>query len=113
MEEYRLTMSSPEYQAAERQLGIAIARSGREGERDALGGPLLQLVRADESSSASPDDADSPQTPGANARLLRPIAEPALAAVLAIVMQDVLSAALVTRLYAPFEGSIARASLRQ
>lgn len=97
--DYRATIASPQYQAAERALGTAIARSGREAERDALGGPLLQLLRAEQ------------VLPDAGAAPFRPIAEPALAALLAVLMQDVLTAEQVTRLYAPVEHAIPRRSL--
>ncbi len=110
--EYGVAITLPEYQAAERVLGAAIARSGRESERDALGGPLLQLVQGHR---PSPDTGPSvaSEDPGAIATSLRPIAEPALAALLAILMQDVLSAERSTQLYAPFERAIPRASLQQ
>ena len=105
--EYQLAVESAEYQAAERVLGSAIARSNREKERDALGGPLLHLLRADRQLVAN-DISNASQSIAANVAPYRPIAEPALAALLAILMQDVLSADLVARLYAPFARTIPR-----
>ena len=128
--EYGRAIKSAEYQAAERMLGGAIARSGRERERDALGGPLLQLLRVErpqgEPKSAHANATLTPihvtpvnappsatLTPILDASPFRPIAEPALAALLAVLMQDVLSAELFVRLYAPFERTIPRASAQQ
>ena len=111
--DYRLTAASAEYQAAERVLGSAIARSGRERERDALGGPLLQMLRSEQRPAfdASPTNADP--SIAANDLPFRPIAEPALAALLAILMQDVLSAEHFARLYAPFAHTIPRTSVQR
>ena len=110
--EYQLAVQSAEYQAAERVLGSAIARSNREKERDALGGPLLHLLRADGQLVANDISNASPSIT-ANVAPYRPIAEPALAALLGILMQDVLSADLVARLYAPFAHRIPRTSLQK
>ena len=86
----------PEYAAAELALGVAIARSGREREQAALGGPLLQLVQDPTTNDAS---------------TLRPIAEPALAAVLALMMQDLLTLAEFEHLYGAFASAIPLHSL--
>ena len=112
--EFERVAVTPEYQAAERVLGSAIARSGRERERDALGGPLLQMLRPTAEDAASAPGADEPKSPpSASASAFRPVAEPALAALLAVLMQDVLSAELLARLYAPFDRVLPRASLQQ
>ena len=80
------------YAAAEASLGETIERSGRTDARDALAGPLLQLVRR-------PHSVDSDD--GLDA--LDPIAEPALAALLAILVNDLLPSEQRALLYAPFE----------
>jgi nucleoside-diphosphate-sugar epimerase len=86
------------FRRAERVLGEVMARSGREAERDAAAGPLLQMLRVPrtetkETASSSPDDPLA---------ALDPIAEPALAALLALLVRDLLPAdtfrALVTPL---------------
>ena len=87
----------PAYQAAERLLGSTIERSGRADAQQALAGPLLQLVRlptpVDESAVRGDDDLHS----------LDPIAEPALAALLALLVADLLPREILAELYAPFE----------
>lgn len=83
------------YHAADTLLGDTIARSGREDVRDALAGPLLQLVqRAD-----LPDHPDAHEDP---LQSLDAIAEPALAAALALLVSDLIPADTVRVLYAPF-----------
>ena len=84
------------YRAADVMLGETMARSGRSDARDAVAGPLLQLVRIDEPDNSAvpghrPDDT------------VDPIAEPAVAAVLALIVSDLLSTATLATLYAPFE----------
>lgn len=93
---YTAHSATRDWHAAEAALATAIERSGREPQRDALSGPLLQLVRRPDAAvpaSASADDALA---------TLDPIAEPALAALLALLVQDLLGAHQVTTLYAPF-----------
>ncbi|MGV3707215.1 MAG: hypothetical protein ACO1Q7_00105 [Gemmatimonas sp.] len=84
------------YRTAERALADAIAKSGRERERDALGGPLLQMLRAPGTSEEAS---------------LKPMAEPALGALLALLMHDLLTPLQVAALYAPFDGIISRDTL--
>ena len=91
------------YAVAEAQLGETIERSGRTDMRDALAGPLLQLVRR------PPNAADVDE--GIDA--LDPIAEPALAALLAILVDDLLPAEQIAMLYAPFQSIIPYESLAQ
>lgn len=86
-----------EYRAAELAIGVAVARAGREREQAALAGPLLQLVLE------RGDDATDPH--------VRPVAEPALAALLALMMEDLLSAAEFGSLYAAFADAIPRDAL--
>jgi hypothetical protein len=87
------------WQRADRALGQAIARGGREAARDALVGPLLQI--AEHAATPVADDA------GAVERM----AEPALAAALALLVADLLDAPHVDALYGPFAGAIPRESL--
>ncbi|MBY0491429.1 MAG: hypothetical protein K2R93_16455 [Gemmatimonadaceae bacterium] len=79
---------------AERQLAETMARSDREAYREALSGPLLQLVRV--------PDAPTPQTEEEALATLDPVAEPALAALLAVLVQDLLPPDTVRTLCAPF-----------
>jgi hypothetical protein len=84
------------FAAAEVALGETIERAGRTDARDALAGPLLQLVRRVDSAAATADELAT----------LDPIAEPALAALLALIVADLLPADEVGRLYAPFNAVI-------
>lgn len=85
----------PTFRRAERALGEIMARADRESARDAAAGPLLQMLRrpADE----VPADAahDDPLA------TLDPLAEPALATLLALLVRDLLPADLFTELVAP------------
>ena len=86
------------WEAAETLLATAIERSGRDPQRDALSGPLLQLVRpADATATISEDDALAQ---------LDPVAEPALAALLALMVRDLLPEAVVGTLMEPFAGIV-------
>lgn len=87
---YRAAESLPAWASAERALATALAGSDREAARDAAAGPLLQLLRV-----APPDDAD----PLAS---LDAVAEPALAALLALLVRDVLTPAVFDVLIEPF-----------
>ena len=90
--------------AADATLGEIIERSGRTDARDALFGPLLQLVRdrdvvEEAVAEESVAEADTPVP-------LDPIAEPALAALMALLVHDLLSAATLATLYAAFAEAI-------
>lgn len=87
---------------ADATVGELIERSGRMEARDALGGPLLQLVRApvNRTPVAKAEPADTEDA----LRDLDPIAEPALAALLALLVRDLLPDAQFRLLYAPFTG---------
>ena len=96
--------STPAFAAADALLAETIERSGRNAERDALAGPLLQIARRRDEmlpagGTAQPGDLD-------------PIAEPALAALLALLVADLLPARHFELLYAPFEAAIPHALLR-
>ena len=96
---YEAASRSPAWARAERALGETITRSDREAARDALCGPLLPLVRrADAPLPASDDEALA---------TLDPIAEPALAALLTLVVRDLLDAATADCLLQPFTGIVA------
>lgn len=97
---------------AETALATAIERSGREPQRDALSGPLLQLVQRDANGATDPaipaaasDDEDRVM------ETLDPVAEPALAALLTLLVHDLLDSAQVARLLAPFDGVITLADV--
>jgi hypothetical protein len=81
---------------ADRALGDAIARLGREHERDALVGPILQMARRAAATAAVEDD---------DAGIER-LAEPALAAALALLVADALPPEHVQALYGPWAGVI-------
>jgi hypothetical protein len=92
---YAELAGTPAFLAADRALAQAVERAGRTAERDAVVGPLVQLVR----------DAPPPPPGGAaddGLALLPPVAEAALAALLALVARDVLPARAFDALYAPF-----------
>jgi hypothetical protein len=77
------------FASADQALAIAIERSGRAADRDAVLGPLLQLVRR-------------PATEPAAEPVEHPVAAAALGAVLALVVHDVLDEGAFGVLYAPF-----------
>ena len=93
---YARVRSEHDFVLAESAMALAIERSGRSDARDAVAGPLLQLVRRSDSPGVSDDPLDS----------LEPVAEPALAAVLALLVADLLSPEHVRELYAPFESYV-------
>jgi hypothetical protein len=87
------------YEAADTRLGEVIARSGREQARDALSGPLVQLMKrrvADTDTSSAVGDEIA----------LEPIAEPALAALLALMVRDLLDDATVQLLTEAFRETL-------
>jgi len=81
---------TPEFMAADRALGLAIERSDLVAARDAVVGPLLQLVR--------PADGD--------ASTVHPVAAAALSALLALVARDVLDATTFATLYRAFDALV-------
>jgi hypothetical protein len=92
---YETIAATRAYEAADARLGEVITRSGREEARDALSGPLLQLVKR-----PTPDA--SPESEIA----LEPIAEPALAALLALMVRDLLDDATLLLLTDAFADTI-------
>jgi len=81
---YETVAATRAYEAADARLGEVITRSGREEARDALSGPLLQLVKR-----------PMPEASPESEIVLEPIAEPALAALLALMVRDLLDDATV------------------
>ncbi len=75
--EWTAVRATPAFARADRALGEAIVRVHRESERDAAAAPLLQMMRQ----------------PGSEMRentAMEPVAEPALAALMALVVRDAL-----------------------
>jgi len=102
---YAAACTGPAWSGAERELAAAVEKSGRGPLRDAVAGPLLQLVRIPSDGTAAEGAASDPLTS------LDPIAEPALAAVLALLVEELLSAAAWATLYGPFEPVLPRGAL--
>jgi hypothetical protein len=100
VERFRAEAESPGFQRAEQQLAVVMERSGRESARDALSGPLLQLVRTTAPSSMGDDADGAPHDPLEG---LDPVAEPALAALLALLVRDLLDPSTFAALYRAFE----------
>jgi len=93
--QYTTLSADSAWQLAERELGRVIVASGRESAQQALAGPLMQLVRRStpHTDTNASDDADVE---------LDDVAEAALAALLALLAQDLLSAEHRRTLLAPF-----------
>ena len=87
------------YTVADAALAETIERSGRTDAQDALAGPLLQLVRPREPSHLAAGD-HGPDV------ALDALAEPALAALLALLVRDLLPSVHFRTLYSPFDESI-------
>jgi hypothetical protein len=87
--------TSRAWQTDETVLGATIERAGRADAQQAIAGPLLQLVRRSDAPAATGDDVEALDH-------LDPIAEPALAALLVLVVVDLLPPDVAERLYAPF-----------
>ena len=92
---YETVAATRAYEAADARLGEVITRSGREEARDALSGPLLQLVKR-----------PMPEASPESEIVLEPIAEPALAALLALMVRDLLDDATVRLLTDAFADTI-------
>ena len=100
---YAALATGDAFRAADAAVALLIAGAGRDAERDAMAGPLLQLVRA-RVNDTQPTNRDASGS--------RPIAEPALAALLALLMHDLLPPKGFKVLYQSFEPLIAFDSLR-
>ena len=90
---------SAAFSAADLALGETIERSGRTDARDALFGPLLQLVRDRGIEKEAVMEAEEPVA-------LDAIAEPALAALMGILVNDLLSREMLATLYGAFAKAI-------
>jgi hypothetical protein len=99
--------NSRAFAAADMALAETIERSGRADAQDALAGPLLQLVRRREHTDAVPADASAESADAeAAGPALDALAEPALAALLALLVRDLLPPAHFHLLYSPFADAI-------
>lgn len=113
---YQSESSTKRWQRAELVLAAVMKRSGRDDAREALSGPLLQLLRLpeDEIPAELPGDSeqqaqgDGPESSGVDSAIaaLDPIAEPALAAVLAVMVHDLLDEESFSTLYSPLARAI-------
>jgi hypothetical protein len=98
---YETIAATRAYEAADARLGEVITRSGRDEARDALSGPLLQLVKR-----PTPDVSPAADAEAEAEIALEPIAEPALAALLALMVRDLLDDATVQLLTDAFADTI-------
>ena len=98
---YETIAATRAYEAADARLGEVITRSGRDEARDALSGPLLQLVKR-----PTPDVSPASDAKAEAEIALEPIAEPALAALLALMVRDLLDDATVQLLTDAFADTI-------
>jgi len=101
---YEAVAATRAYETADARLGDVITRSGREEARDALSGPLIQLVKLPGVAMPIATDTETEFE-------LEPIAEPALAALLALIVRDLLDDATVRLLTDAFSDTIPLATL--
>ena len=95
---YLALQGTPELATADRSLGHALETSGRTDARDAVVGPLVQLMSGHADKLVSGSDADGVTVDD--------MAESALAAALALIVGDVVPAQVLEILYRPFAGII-------
>ncbi|WP_373060987.1 hypothetical protein [Gemmatimonas sp.] len=107
---YETVATTRTYEAADALLGDVITRSGREEARDALSGPLMQLVKRPAPAMATTTATDA-ATDTPTEFELEPIAEPALAALLALMVRELLDDATLRLLTDAFSDTIPLASL--
>ena len=86
--EFERLQGTRAFAAADRALEAAVRGAGREDARDAVAGPLVQLVQRAGEPGAEP--------------AMHAVAESALAALLALIARDVLPSSAFATLYAPF-----------
>ncbi len=113
---YQTESGTKRWQRAELVLAAVVERSGRDDAREALSGPLLQLLRIPEDEMPADVSGDSqqkkqdgkPETSAVDSLIatLDPIAEPALAAVLAVMVHDLLDEESFNTLYSPLAQAI-------
>jgi hypothetical protein len=94
--QFAATQRSAAFTAADRALEQAVSSTGREQERDALVGPLVQLL------SGHPDRLAADPSGAHRGMDLEAMSEAALAATLALLVRDVLRPDDFATLYAPF-----------
>lgn len=92
--QWHVLRQTPAFARADRALGEAMVRANREAERDAAAGPLLQMLRLDDAATSGQQSTDTPA-------VFDPIAEPALAALMALVVRDVLPEEMFAELVRP------------
>jgi len=96
---YDAVSTTRAYEAADSRLGDVITRSGREEARDALSGPLMQLMKRPVAAITEATSTDTELE-------LEPIAEAALAALLSLMVRDLLDDATVRLLTDAFSDTI-------
>ena len=108
---YEALARTPRYAAAERALAQAIADAGRERERDAVVGPLVQIAadaaeRVARVARLEPAPPAAAPATSAGGDAADRFAEPALAAALAVVMRDLLGREEFAALYEGVAGMV-------
>lgn len=94
------------FSSADAAVGETIERSARTDARDALGGPLMALMRRTDRPGPGSGTVTDGESGDDALDALDPIAEPALAALLALLVRDLISNEQFTTLYAPFADTI-------
>jgi len=102
---YDAVSTTRAYEAADARLGDVITRSGREEARDALSGPLMQLMKRPVAAITEATSTDT-DTDTDTELELEPIAEAALAALLSLMVRDLLDDATVRLLTDAFSDTI-------
>jgi hypothetical protein len=113
-ERYDALARTSRYAAAERALAALVTAAGRERERDAVVGPLVQIAadaaerveRIGRPGTSGGEAAPAPSATDAALSLSDRFAEPALAAALAVVMRDVLRREAFEALYEGVGGMV-------
>lgn len=91
---YLALQGTPELVTADRLLGAAIERSGRTDARDAVVGPIVQLMSGHQERLTGPQGPNAPREDD--------LGEAALAAALALIARDVIPGEAFEVLYRPF-----------
>ncbi len=97
---YLSMQGTPELTTADRALGHALESRGRIDARDAVVGPIVQLMAGHADKIAATTDVT-----------VDDMAEAALAAALGLIVGDLIPAPMLEVLYRPFEGLIALADI--
>lgn len=105
---YEGLQRTPRFVAADRVLGEAMTAAGREGERDAVVGPVVQIATdAAERAGRATSGADG----GVQSGEVDRYAEPALAAALAVVARDLIGRDEFETLYGAVSWGVPEAEL--